>query len=189
SSTGSVEHFLRGLGLRVQIEPAADSTMPRVVQLFAKTNQFNLTTRRHDEATLRRKIAAGEWRVYTMQVADRFGDFGLTGVAVVAPAGRVWHLESFLMSCRVIGKSVETALIARIAEDARRADAAALTAEFIDSGRNQVAAMFLTNHGFSPTDTRRWERSLSQPGPDWPEWISDLSAGRGPGAAAEAVMP
>ena len=109
----------------------------------------NLTTRRHDESTIRRRTASGEWRVYTMGVTDRFGDFGLTGVAIVVPGEGTWQLESFLMSCRVIGKSVETALLARIAEDAREAGATALAAEFIDSGRNQVAAGFLPGHGFA----------------------------------------
>ena len=71
-----------GLGLRVDIAPVDDDSMGRVVQLLAKTNQFNLTTRRHDEATIRRQVASGAWRVYTMRVADRFGDFGLTGVAI-----------------------------------------------------------------------------------------------------------
>ena len=78
-----------------------------------------------------------------MRVADRFGDFGLTGVAILERQGEAWHLESFLMSCRVIGKSVETALLARLAEDARAAGATTLSAEFVDSGRNQVAAKFL----------------------------------------------
>jgi FkbH-like protein len=179
-SVDSIEEFLRGLGLRVDIASVDDDSMARVVQLLAKTNQFNLTTRRHDVATIRQRTASGAWRVYTMRVTDRFGDFGLTGVAIVEPGEHTWHLESFLMSCRVIGKSVETALIARIAEAARGAGATALSAEFIDSGRNQVAATFLSGHGFAPEGEGRWLRSLEVPGPEWPAWIepSDLEAVR-----------
>jgi FkbH-like protein len=147
-------------------------TMARVVQLLAKTNQFNLTTRRHDEATIRRQVASGAWRVYTMRVADRFGDFGLTGVAIVAQQADAWHLDSFLLSCRVIGKSVETALLARVTEDARTAGVASMSAEFIDSGRNQVAATFLSQHGFAVDGQGRWLRSLGVPGPEWPDWIA-----------------
>jgi FkbH-like protein len=176
-SVGSVEDFLRGLGLRVDISPVDETSMARVVQLLAKTNQFNLTTRRHDEPTIRRRAAAGEWRVYTMRVSDRFGDFGLTGVAIVEPAAATWHIESFLMSCRVIGKSVETALVAKIAEDARSHKATTLSAEFIDSGRNQVAAPFLSGHGFAPAKDGRWTRSLGVAAPDWPAWVA-----REPGA-------
>jgi len=172
--TDSVEAFLRGLRLRVTIDGVRDGTFPRVAQLLAKTNQFNLTTRRHDEVTLRRRVAEG-WQVYTMRVTDTFGDFGLTGVAVAVPEGESWHLDSFLMSCRVIGKSVETALLARIAGDAKAAGAARLTAEFIDSGRNEPARSFLPDHGFTPCADGRLERSLADGGPAWPPWIERVA--------------
>lgn len=175
-AVASLEDFLRGLGLRVEVALVSDDTMARVVQLLAKTNQFNLTTRRHDETTIRRQVGSGAWRVYTMRVADRFGDFGLTGVAVVAPDSGIWHLDSFLMSCRVIGKSVETALLARVASDARAAGASALSAEFLDSGRNQVASSFLPNHGFVAASDSRWHRSLDTPGPEWPDYIEAAAA-------------
>jgi FkbH-like protein len=175
-ATGSMEDFLRGLDLRVDIAAVDDKTMGRVVQLLAKTNQYNLTTRRHDEATLRRQMQTGGWRVYTMRVADRFGDFGLTGIAIVAARDTTWHLESFLMSCRVIGKSVESALLALIARNARAAGATTLTAEYIESGRNQVAAEFLPSHGFVRQSDGTFVRSLETPGPAWPEWITDGAA-------------
>jgi FkbH-like protein len=169
-----VEAFLRGLRLRVTIDGVRDGTFPRVAQLLAKTNQFNLTTRRHDEVTLRRRVAEG-WQVYTMRVTDTFGDFGLTGVAIAVPEGESWHVDSFLMSCRVIGKSVETALLARIAGDAKAAGAARLTAEFIDSGRNEPARSFLPDHGFTPRADGRLERSLADGGPAWPPWIERVA--------------
>lgn len=176
SSVGTIEDFLRGLKLRVRVEPVNAGTMGRVVQLLAKTNQFNLTTRRHDDATLRRRLADGDWRVYTMRVADRFGDFGLTGIGIAVCGSRVWHIDSFLLSCRVIGKSVETALLSHIAAEARAHGATGLSAEFIDSGRNQVAATFLPNHGFQPGGDGRMFRSLNDAGPSWPGWIVDDGA-------------
>jgi predicted enzyme involved in methoxymalonyl-ACP biosynthesis len=108
-----------------------------------------------------------------MRVADRFGDFGLTGVAIVATGARRWHLDSFLLSCRVIGKSVESALLAAIACDARRAGVPDMTAEFIDSGRNAPARDFLPSHGFTIGDDGLFVRSLADGGPGWPEWILD----------------
>ena len=131
---------------------------------------------------MRRHAASGAWRVYTMHVADRFGDFGLTAMAIAVPGSDVWHVDSFLLSCRVIGKSVETALLARIATDARQAGASVLTAEFLDSGRNQVAGTFLPNHGFTPLADNLWERPLGVPGPQWPPWIQG-------GQAMETAMP
>jgi predicted enzyme involved in methoxymalonyl-ACP biosynthesis len=79
------------------------------------------------------------------------------------------------MSCRVIGKSVETALLARIAADARAAGAIRLTAEFIDSGRNEPARSFLGDHGFRPRLDGMFERSLADGGPAWPGWIADAA--------------
>jgi FkbH-like protein len=189
SSIGSVEDFLRGLGLRVQIQPVADDTMGRVVQLLAKTNQFNLTTRRHDATTIRHHLDAGRWRVYTMRVADRFGDFGLTGVAIVVPGAERWEIDSFLLSCRVLGKSVESALLARIAADARNAGAAALIGEFVDSGRNQVASQLLPNHGFTQRSDGRWERTLSGPALNWPDWIEEISEAEGLTGSPKAMVP
>lgn len=174
-TVGSLEDFLRGLKLRVSIVPVSDSSMPRVVQLLAKTNQFNLTTRRHDEATLRQRVSTQGWRIYTMSVTDRFGDFGLTGLAIVVPGERIWHLDSFLMSCRVIGKSVESALVAAVARGARSEGVEALSAEYIESGRNQVAAQFLANHGFVVGPDGIFTRSLADGGPGWPDWIEDAN--------------
>lgn len=171
-TASSHEDFLRQLDLRVEIAPMDEATLPRVVQLLAKTNQFNLTTRRHDAITLRRNVEAGAWRVYTIRVADRFGDFGLTGVAVVASATGSWHLESFLMSCRVIGKSVETALLAAIAGDAAEAGARRLTAEFVATERNAPARDFLQSHGFRPLPDGGFERDLDDPGMNAPPWIT-----------------
>jgi FkbH-like protein len=184
-AAGSLEDFLRGLELRVTISPADDSSMVRVVQLLAKTNQFNLTTRRHDEATLRRGVSTQGWRIFTMSVTDRFGDFGLTGLAVVVPDGKTWHLDSFLMSCRVIGKSVESALIAAVAREARREGIQILSAEYLDSGRNQVASRFLPDHGFSPTADGKLTRPIADGGPPWPDWIEDCTRG---GAAPEPSL-
>jgi FkbH-like protein len=168
----TAREFLENLGLRVQLAPFAEHNAKRIVQLLARTNQFNLTTRRHDEALLRRECTAGRWRVYAMRVSDTFGDFGLTGLAIVATGSPAWHIDSFLLSCRVIGKSVETALLAQIVADARAAGAAELTAEFVDSGRNEPARGFLAEHGFSPTPHGRWRLDLAQQGPEWPPWIA-----------------
>lgn len=177
NTTSSQEEFLRQLELRVEIALLEEATLPRIVQLLAKTNQFNLTTRRHDAMTLHRNVEAGSWRVYTMRVADRFGDFGLTGVAVVVTQAESWHLDSFLLSCRVIGKSVEAALLAAIAADAAEAGARRLTAEYIPSGRNAPASGFLAERGFAPVGDGMFGRELGEPGLESPPWITLERAG------------
>ena len=177
NETPDLGEFLRRLDLRVQIDRATDATRPRVAQLLARTNQFNFTTRRHDEATLARAERDGSWLVYTMSVADAFGDAGLVGVAIVErPSPAEWHIESFLLSCRVIGKSVESALLAAIAEAAREAGAERLTAEFRDSGRNTPARGVLEAHGFRSAGDGVWGLSLDEGLLPWPAHIRRIGA-------------
>src|SRR4029077_19725751 len=94
-----------------------DADMPRVVQLLAKTNQFNLTTRRHTEADVRSLLARPRSCGLTFRMADRFGEHGLIGVVIAVPAeGRelALHIDTWLMSCRVIGRTVEQFILTTI---------------------------------------------------------------------------
>ncbi|MDQ2670624.1 MAG: HAD-IIIC family phosphatase, partial [Gemmatimonadota bacterium] len=180
--TADMGEFLRRLAIRVRIEPMTSATRPRAAQLLARTNQFNFTTRRHDESTLAHAVDEGRWAVYTMHVSDTFGDSGLVGLAIVEPRPAEWHIESFLLSCRVIGKSVESALLSAIASDARDAGVDVLTAEFRDSGRNAAARGVLAAHGFKSTDEPGiWRIGLGPDALPWPDHIererSDAPAG------------
>src|SRR6185436_7652652 len=84
SSAGGVEDFLRSLEMRAYVAPIGPANITRVVQLLAKTNQFNVTTRRHTQAEVEALVAAGVG--VTVRVVDRFGDSGLVGVAIAVPA-------------------------------------------------------------------------------------------------------
>ena len=91
--------------MTVTLAPATPFTIPRIAQLINKTNQFNLTTRRYTEAQVQAMANdSAAWGVYSVSVADRFGDSGLTGVALVQKSGGVWAIDSFLLSCRVLGR-------------------------------------------------------------------------------------
>ena len=146
---GSLDGYLADLGMVVEIEPANDVTLPRIAQLTAKTNQFNLTTRRYTEADIAAFIARG-WRVYTARVRDRFGDNGLTGVAIVVPDGEAWSIDTLLLSCRVMGRGVETALLAQVADEARAAGARALVGDYVPTPKNSVVRGCYEAHGFAP---------------------------------------
>jgi FkbH-like protein len=186
-TASSEEDFLRALRLRARVEPIGEGTYARAAQLLGKTNQFNLTTRRHDETTLRREIGSGAWRGWTIRVADTFGDFGITGLAIAVPEGTRWRIDSFLLSCRVIGKSVESALLAHIAGEAGAAGADELTAEFIPSGRNAPAADFLPRHGFAQGADALYRRDLRDGGPRWPDWVASWDSPARAPARTEAA--
>lgn len=163
-SAGSVEEFLRALQMKATVGTIAAPTLSRVVQLLGKTNQFNLTTRRHSESDLARMLegdAIGLW----IRVADRFGDHGLVGVALAVREESNYRLDSFLLSCRVLGRRVEHALLGVVLQRAQRAGAASVLAEFIPTKKNTPAATFLADAGFTRTDAaeRSWCMDLQDP--------------------------
>ncbi|MBF6612560.1 MAG: HAD-IIIC family phosphatase [Chloroflexi bacterium] len=151
-SNGSLEEYLTELEMVVDISPANSLTMPRIAQLTNKTNQFNLTTRRYSEAEIAGMEAQGSL-VYSMSVRDRFGDNGLVGVAIVVPkSSDSWEIDTFLLSCRVMGRGVETALLVAISEQLRAFGAEQLYGWFIPSGKNAPAESFYPQHSFEQAE-------------------------------------
>ena len=150
-SSGSLDDYLAGLQMTVHIEPANNLTLPRIAQLTRKTNQFNLTTRRYTEAQIDEMRARGSL-VFGMSVSDRFGDNGLVGVAIVSPRSHdVWEIDTFLMSCRVMGRDVETALLAALAQQVRERGARHLDGWYIPTAKNAPVKDFYPRHGFTAT--------------------------------------
>jgi FkbH-like protein len=139
---------LAALGLVVDVAPADAFAIPRVAQLISKTNQFNLTTRRHHEAAVRAFATSTDHAVYTARVRDRFGDHGLVGVVIIARRDDTWELDTFLLSCRVLGCGVETALLAAISAAARERGARTLRGLFIPTAKNEPARDVYGRHGF-----------------------------------------
>ena len=174
-SATSIEDFLRTLELKVRIDEVSDFDTPRVVQLIGKTNQFNLTTRRYTDAEVNDFRKSKEMAVYSMAVHDKFGDEGVVGVAIVRKNGNDWWIDSFLMSCRVIGRSVETALLAKIVVDARKANVARILGEYIPTKKNLPASDLYERHGFGMPATNdgvtSWILNLDEQTIDIPEWI------------------
>ena len=146
-ASGDLHGYLHGLGITVKIVASSAANRARIAQLINKTNQFNTTTRRHSETMVESMAASDEWRVRAAQVGDRFGDSGLTAVAIARCAADVWELDSFLLSCRVMARGIEDALLLEIAEEARRAGASRLRAWFLPTAKNAPAADFFPRMG------------------------------------------
>lgn len=182
ASVASVEDFYRSLGMEVVIETVRPETVARVAQLTQKTNQFNLTTRRCTEQQIEAEARDPACRVYVVRVKDRLGDNGIVGVAQTRDHDRRCEIGNLLLSCRVIGRTVETAMLARIAADARERGNATLAGWFVPTAKNAPARSFFEAHGFTVASEgsggTHWERSLAAPGPECPPWIR-LSAAAG----------
>lgn len=146
-STGDEKSFLRSIRLDPQFIPLAEPTLARAEQLCTKTNQFNLRTTRYSAAELTALANECGDGVFLTRLVDRFGDHGIIGFTIARQEGRAALLDTFLLSCRVLGRHVEACILAELASRLRRAGCRWLLGEFRSTGRNAVAADFLVDHG------------------------------------------
>jgi FkbH-like protein len=139
---GDVENWLRTLEIEVRCAPLQRESLPRAAQLLNKTNQFNLTLRRMDEKSFWDWANEPANAAYVFYISDRFGDFGLTGLASLARAGIEARIVDFVMSCRVMGKKVEEALLWHILSRARADGVARVMAPPVEGPRNAPVREF-----------------------------------------------
>ncbi|HSU87354.1 MAG TPA: HAD-IIIC family phosphatase, partial [Terriglobia bacterium] len=116
--TLSLKDFVRGLQLRVEITEATDDQLGRVSQLTYRTNQFNFTTIRRSERELRDFLQRERATCLAVRVADRFGDYGLVGVVIYETQTDRYKVDTLLLSCRVLGRGVEHAILSWLGERA-----------------------------------------------------------------------
>jgi FkbH-like protein len=179
-SSGDIESFYRSLAMRLTVLEVGDAELARVAQLTQRTNQFNMTTRRYSEADIRRFLGSSDHVVRAYRLEDRFGDNGVIGVVIMERAGDVCRLDTFLMSCRVIGRTVETAIVALIAEEARARQAVAVIGEFLPTKKNAPAREVYPKLGFGKVAESEtcitWRLDLAGPRLDVPGWFEVLGA-------------
>jgi FkbH-like protein len=169
ASHGSLDEFLVSLDLTATISPTSTVERGRVAQLLAKTNQFNLTLRRHSEAQVAAFLETPDRsHVVHMRLADRFGDHGIIAAAVLLRDGEQAIIDSFVMSCRVMNRYAEHALLAYLGEVARSWGGRTLVGEYVSGPRNGMVAGFYASNGFSSVGEHRWELALDVGVPEWP---------------------
>lgn len=140
----NLQHFMDSLKLRVTFSRATPERLPRIAQLTQRTNQFNFSGVRRTEAEL-----AG-LECVTVDVSDRFGDYGLTGAVLFQVADAELHIDTFVLSCRVLGRGVEHAVMAHMGAEALRRGLRTVMADFVPNARNLPAEQFLKSIGTPP---------------------------------------
>jgi FkbH-like protein len=140
-SSMSLADFVAGLDLKIQVEPMSAAQLSRVAQLTHRTNQFNCTTIRRSETEIQQ--LAGDREILTVSVQDRFGDYGLVGVVIFKNGENVLDVETFLLSCRVLGRGVEHDILARIGKRAVEEKKSWVDVRFNPSAKNKPAFDFL----------------------------------------------
>jgi FkbH-like protein len=149
----------------------------RSVQLIGKSNQFNLTTRRHTAADVQRMLASPDWVTRVVKLADRFGDNGLISVLLAQQQDDALAIDTWLMSCRVLKRGVEQYLLNHLAELAHDRGLKRLTGEYIPTPKNALVKNHYADLGFTQTSAdenghTRWELILADSWTPLPHHIS-----------------
>ena len=149
-SASNLEDFLSQLGIRINIRRADEFTIPRIAQLILKTNQFNLTTYRYQEEDIRKFAQDKNMLVGCAQTEDKFGDNGITGVFIVKKntSHLEWTIDTFLLSCRVMGRGIEDAIMEFILNEAKKEGIRKVRGQYIPTKKNKPAEEFLPKVGF-----------------------------------------
>ena len=162
------DDYLASLNISVTITRNERSSAARIAELTQKSNQFNLTTRRRTEAEVLAIMASGQADVLSVHVQDRFGDSGLTGVAIVTYAGDEAAVDTFLLSCRILGRGVEDACWPAMIDAIRARACSRLVASYLPTAKNGQVREYWARVGFDLTSEdaagrREYRLDLSAP--------------------------
>jgi FkbH-like protein len=186
ASASNLEDFLAGLDLHVTIEPAGAFSIPRVAQLTQKTNQWNMTTRRYSDAQIAALAADPKRAVLAVSARDRFGDHGIIGVLILGFDGTECAIDTFLLSCRVIGRGIEDAMLAHAGILARRHGREVVAGEFLPTAKNKPAEGFYERSGLQRDNDGRFRASATRLEQQIPSHIRLLTSPPSPARAASA---
>lgn len=178
----SQDAYLGSLGIRVTIRRDDTGAARRIAELTQKSNQFNLTTVRRTEAQVLELMASEEASVYSLSVEDRFGDAGLTGVAVVTldPGGDA-TVDSFLLSCRILGRGIEDAAWPVLLDDLAGRGHTPVHASYLPTAKNAQVREYWDRVGFrlegeDPEGRRRYSLALPAPRGAVPPYVEVIRA-------------
>jgi FkbH-like protein len=149
ASFASNEEYLASLGITVRLVRNEIDRLQRLSELTMKTNQFNLTTLRLTQAELLGMLEGGSHDAWSCHVSDRYGDSGLVGLALVERRGDVADMVAFMLSCRVLGRGVEAAVVATLCSRLLAEGTSEVRGRYVPSARNQQTSDFLDRAGFA----------------------------------------
>jgi FkbH-like protein len=148
SNTENLNEYLKKLDIKIKIKLDDKITISRISQLILKTNQFNLTTKRYQEEQIKEFVEDKTMIVGCSEVEDKFGENGITNVFIIKTKSNEWIIDTFLLSCRIMGRGIEEGIIGKILEIAKDKGIEKITATFIPTEKNKPAENFLKNYGF-----------------------------------------
>jgi FkbH-like protein len=168
-TASSPEEYLARLGVKVSIFAPAPSDVPRLAQLVAKTNQFNLNCRRRSDIELTQICADTSYLVRLVQARDDFGDYGIVGAFAAKLDSDRADLDTFLLSCRAMGRGIEEAMIANLFDEVSRTSIESVFAVVEEHPRNEPARRFFAGIGCDGCGIASQLRRV-----DWPSYVEKL---------------
>jgi len=149
NEVGDFNEFLKQMNIEVEVKKADSFSIPRISQLTLKTNQFNLTTRRYQQEEVSKFSSSEDKIVECVKVSDKFGDNGITGTYIIEKRDNdEWIIDTFLLSCRIMGRGVEEVMMNKIIEKAKSSGIKKIKGEFIPTAKNKPAENFYEKLGF-----------------------------------------
>jgi FkbH-like protein len=178
----SIEEFLAGLGTKIFLTRARDDDLARAAQLTQKTNQFNLTTRRYTEQELRALQSIPGAAVFIASVADKYGDNGKVVAGIVRKkTPSTAELDTFLMSCRVLGRFIEDQILDHVVKELRSDGLSRLSVRFVPTRKNAPARTFVERlqggcllSSDAESGAQTWEFDISKTSPVTKEAYAEL---------------
>ena len=162
---GDLEEWLATLNTTVRVEELNQANLPRAAQLLNKTNQMNLSTRRMSEADFHAWAREKDRRAWTFRVSDRFGDSGLTGILSIEIDGSRARIIDFVLSCRVMGRKIEEAMLYVAINWARSAGVQEVYANYCQTPKNKPCYDFFQRSGLTCRDGNIFVWDAAQPYP------------------------
>jgi FkbH-like protein len=148
----SEEEFKKSLELKIDIFEAEEQHFGRITQLTNKTNQFNVTTIRRTQDEIEAFSTDPDTLVMGMDIKDRFGEYGLVGVAIIQKENpEFWNIDSLMMSCRVLGRGAETSFLNKISEAVQTKGGKILKGRYVETKKNGLVRTLFPDHNFTAT--------------------------------------
>lgn len=161
----NLDEFIKSLDIRIDVIAANEFNIERIAQMTQKTNQFNLTTKRYTVSDINAFLQEGA-QIWCISVADKFGDNGITGEIIVKTDGCLAEIDTFLLSCRILGKKIEQAFINAVLNKLKEQGVRQIKATFIPTAKNSQVADFYDKIGFALVSEQNGRR----------DYLFDLSA-------------
>ena len=170
NSVSDIEDYYRALEMKMDFSLTTLDNVRRVSQLTQKNNQFNCTTKRYSEIEINDFLNSDIYDVYHVTLIDKFGNNGITGVTIIKKETKSWYIDTFLLSCRIIGRTVETAILSSLLDKAKKSSVKELIGSYIPTEKNILVKDLFKNHNFSKIDGNWIINSKSSI--SFPTWIT-----------------